>query len=175
MRKSSTVLNLISMILLLVVIIGAVFYINPMKEQVTALSTELASKDTEVAELSARIAELETLRDEIGESGATEGKLLLQVPEGMDQSGIINDLNDLAIQAGIALNGMSFSAVDGDTSSVLGVSASFDGDYDDLINFLETVEDNTRKIRVKSISVQLSEKDTVPHASFSLLMECYYQ
>lgn len=175
MRKSSTFLNLLSVVLLLIVIIAVVFYVNPMKEEASALSTQLVSKETSVSELMARVVELETLRDEIGESGATEGKLLLQVPSGMDQSGVIDDLNDLAVEAGVVLNGMSFSAIEGGESGVLGVSASFDGDYEDLITFLQAVEDNTRKIRVKSISVQLSEEDSVPHASFGLLMECYYQ
>ncbi len=175
MRKTSTFMNLLSVILLLIVIVAAVFYINPMKQDVSALAIQLESKEAQVSELMARVVELETLRDEIGKSGATEGKLLLQVPSGMDQSGIIADLNDLAAEAGVALNGMSFSAVEGEESGVLWISASFDGDYEDLITFLQAVEDNPRKIRVKAISVQLSEEDAVAHASFSLLMEAYYQ
>ncbi len=175
MKKSSTLLNLIAVILLAVTVVGVLFFVNPMQVELDDLQAELDEKETTVTELTDQVAELEAMRDELGTSGVSEEKLLLQVPDDVDQSGLITDLSELAEEAGVELHGMSFSMVEGAESGVISVSASFDGDYEDLVSFLETVEDNTRKITVDSISVQLSEESSVAHASFGLLMEAYYQ
>lgn len=176
MKKSSTFLNLISIVLIVLVVLGVVFYLNPWRTNVETLGAELAAKDAEVASLTARVTELESLREELGSSGVTEEKLLLQVPEGVNQDDLLTDLYDLATEAEITLNGVSFSTTEGeDGAGVVVMSASFDGDYEDLIDFLEAVESSVRKIVVTSISVQLSEDAETPHASFGLAMEAYYQ
>lgn len=175
MKKSSTFLNLLSVVLLIVVVLGMVFYVNPLRGEVDELDGELDGKQTEIMDLTDRVAELEAIQEELGASGVTEEKLVLQVPEGLHQEELLTDLTDLASEAGIELNGVSFSTVEGDESSVVNMSASFDGDYEDLIGFLEAVEDNMREIRVKTISVQLTEEGSVAHASFGLTMEAYYQ
>ena len=175
MKKSSTFLNLISVILLAATVVMVVFFVNPMQTEVDSLKLQLDEKDTQVADLTAQVADLEMMREELGSSGVSEEKLLLQVPDGLGQDQLIDDLSDLAEEAGVELHGMSFSTVEGDQTGSVSISSSFDGDYEDLIGFLETVEDNSRKIRIRSINVQLSEEASVPHASFSLLMEAYYQ
>ncbi|PIP66563.1 hypothetical protein COW94_01140 [Candidatus Peregrinibacteria bacterium CG22_combo_CG10-13_8_21_14_all_44_10] len=70
---------------------------------------------------------------------------------------------------------MSFSAIEGDQTGAIAISASFDGNYQDLIGFLESIEKNGRKLRVRSINVQLFEESSVARANFSLLIEAYYQ
>ncbi len=175
MKKTSTFLSLLSVVLLLAVVLGVLFFINPMQAQIDDLSASLQTKETEVADLSAKIADLTAMQDELGVSGVSQEKLLLSVPEGAEQDELIKDLSGVANSAGVDLHGMSFSMIEGDVSGVITISASFDGDYEDLMGFLEELEGNTRKINVKSISVQLSEEDAVAKASFSLLMEAYYQ
>ncbi|MBU1019023.1 MAG: type 4a pilus biogenesis protein PilO [Patescibacteria group bacterium] len=175
MKKSSTFLNLLSVVLLVAVVLGFVFYVNPLSQDVESLNADLEGKTAEVEDLIARVAELEGLSEELGASGVTEERLLLQVPEGESQDELLSDLADLAAEAGVDLNGVNFSNVEGDNSGVINMSASFDGNYEDLIIFLEALEGNTRKIKVNSISVQLSEEGSGAHASFGLTMEAYYQ
>ncbi len=175
MKKSSSFLNFISVLLLVGAIAGMVFYVNPMRSNLDSLEEDLVEKEAEVADLTSRVVELEALRDELGSSGVSEAKLLLQVPEGAEQDELVTGLAELSEEAGIDLHGMSFSNIEGDTNGVVTIAASFDGDYEDLVSFLESVESSSRKIKVKSIAVQLSEEGGVAHASFSLLMEAYYQ
>ncbi len=175
MKKSSTFLNLLSVLLLAVTVVAVVFFVNPMQAEVDELQVQLDEKETQLADLTEQVADLEAMREELGSSGVSEEKLLIQVPDGLEQDQLISDLSDLAEEAGIELHGMSFSTIEGDETGSVSISSSFDGDYEDLIGFLEAVEDNSRKIRIRSVNVQLSEEGSVPHASFSLLMEAYYQ
>jgi len=176
MKRTSTALNLLSVILLFAVVIGLLFFVNPTRTQIGLLEANLAEKELQVSDLQARVTELEAIQSEVGSSGISEDKLLTQVPEGMAQDELIVDLSELSTTAGIALHGMSFSTVQSaEGAGVISVSASFDGDYEDLIGFLQAIEDSSRKIKVKSINVQLSSEDDVAKANFSLLMEAYYQ
>lgn len=165
-----------SVVLLLAVVLGLLFFVNPMRAEIGLMEVNLAEKELQVSELSAKVAELEAIKEEVGSSGISEDKLLTQVPEGISQDELIVDLSELSTTAGIELHGMSFSTVESeDGAGAVSISASFDGDYEDLIGFLQAVEDSSRKIKVKSINVQLSSEDDVAKASFSLLMEAYYQ
>lgn len=176
MKRTSTTLNLLSVALLLAVVLGLLFFVNPMRTEIGLLETNLTEKELQVDDLSAKVAELEAIREEVGSSGISEDKLLTQVPEGVSQDELIVDLSEVSIAAGIELHGMSFSIVENEEGvGVITVSASFDGDYEDLIGFLQAIEDSARKIKVKSINVQLSSEDDVAKANFSLLMEAYYQ
>ncbi|HAU40293.1 MAG: Tfp pilus assembly protein PilO [Candidatus Peregrinibacteria bacterium GW2011_GWF2_43_17] len=176
MKRTSTALNLMSVVLLLAVVLGLLFFVNPMRAEIGLMEVNLAEKELQVSELSAKVAELEAIKEEVGSSGISEDKLLTQVPEGISQDELIVDLSELSTTAGIELHGMSFSTVESeDGAGAVSISASFDGDYEDLIGFLQAVEDSSRKIKVKSINVQLSSEDDVAKASFSLLMEAYYQ
>jgi len=175
MKKSSTFLNLLAVLFLVVTVVSVVSFINPMQAEVDSLQVQLDEKETQVVDLTSQIATLEVMRDELGSSGVSEEKLLLQVPYGVEQDQLIKDLSDLASEAGIELHGMSFSALEGDSTGSITISASFDGDYEDLIGFLDAVESNSRKLRVRSINVQLTDENSVAHANFSLLMEAYYQ
>ena len=165
-----------SVVLLLAVVLGLLFFVNPMRAEIGLMEVNLAEKELQVSELSAKVAELEAIKEEVCSSGISEDKLLTQVPEGISQDELIVDLSELSTTAGIELHGMSFSTVESeDGAGAVSISASFDGDYEDLIGFLQAVEDSSRKIKVKSINVQLSSEDDVAKASFSLLMEAYYQ
>ncbi|EKD47747.1 MAG: hypothetical protein ACD_65C00308G0001 [uncultured bacterium] len=173
--KKSNFLNLLSVIFLTAIVLGVVFLVNPMRTQIDQLDSDLDLKNFEVDSLTARVAELETLQEELATSGTTEEKLLQEVPVGFNQDELLTDLSDLSDEAGIVLNSVGFSVSEGEENGVVTISASFDGDYEDLIGFLETIEDNTRKLKVKTISVQLSEEGSTPHVSFGLAMEAYYQ
>lgn len=175
MKKSSTLLNLLSVLLLAVAVVAVIFFVNPMQVDVDDMRLQLAEKEAELVSLTSQVADLEAMKDELGSSGVSEEKLLLQVPEGASQDQLIDDMAALASEAGVDLHGMSFSDTLGDQTGAIAISASFDGDYQDLIGFLESVEKNGRKLRVRSINVQLSEESAVARANFSLLIEAYYQ
>lgn len=175
MKKSSTFLNLLSVLLLAAAVVAVIFFVNPMQSEVDDMKLQLDEKEAELADLTSQVAALEAMREELGSSGVSEEKLLLQVPEGVDQDQLISDMADLASEAGIDLHGMSFSAITGDQTGAIAISASFDGNYQDLIGFLESIEKNGRKLRVRSINVQLFEESSVARANFSLLIEAYYQ
>jgi len=175
MKKSSTLLNLLSVLLLAAAVVAVIFFVNPMQSEVDDMKLQLDEKEAELADLTSQVAALEAMREELGSSGVSEEKLLLQVPEGVDQDQLIADMADLASEAGVDLHGMSFSAIEGDQTGAVAISASFDGNYQDLIGFLESIEKNGRKLRVRSINVQLFEESSVARANFSLLIEAYYQ
>ena len=59
----------------------------------------------------------------------------------------------------------------------LRISASFEGNYLDLTDFLEGLEQNARLFIVDSISVQVSQAEisNIERANFSLTIEAFFQ
>ena len=56
----------------------------------------------------------------------------------------------------------------------VGVSSAFTGNYASLLSFLQGLENNERKIKVRSLNVQVLSGEG-NQVTFGLSMEAYYQ
>ncbi|MFT7184342.1 MAG: type IV pilus assembly protein PilO [Oceanicoccus sp.] len=165
--------QLISIILLFVIILGSVFFVVPIRDNIEDLfaERELATEDLLV--LQTEYDNLSALAEEISKSEATQDALKKAVPVGVDQDSLILELTELAEGAGFNARVMSFSLrTDQDFGNTLGVSLSLNGAYDDLIVLLQEIEGAERLMQVESISVQRTSTEEI---TFSLNIEAYYQ
>ena len=104
---------------------------------------------------------------------------LSAIPEKLEEDKLITDLADISRKNDITLNGVNFgipvNAGPGKVAKV-SVNANLTGTESALVGFLRGIEANSRKLVVRSITVQLGTSDTgVTLASFNVTMETYYQ
>lgn len=171
--KNNQISQLVSIVLLLFLILGGVFFTAPMRANVLA-ATE--SRDAAALKLQGLQSEYETLAAlaaQVSENSVTKSKLLAAVPAGTAQDSLLDEMTKAASDLSIEMNSISFSeSVDKDFGNFLNVTANFQGSYDQVIAFLQKMENASRLSRVTSLSVQLTGAST---AVFTLNMEAYYQ
>lgn len=165
--------QLISILLLLLIVLGSVFFVVPLRDNIAELRADKATDAEVLVLLQTEYDSLNALSEEISKSEATQEALKKAVPAGVDQDDLILELVDIAESAGFEARVMSFSLrTDKDYGNAVGVSMSLAGDYDDLIEFLQLIEGADRLMQVDSISVQLTSTSTI---TFSVSLEAYYQ
>lgn len=179
-RQTSAVKPIIGSLLIILTVAAYVFYVRPFSASVDVLKTDIAAKEKEVKTLSAKVQQYEAATKELGLSNEVERfEVTNSIPAGVRQDEVIRDLIDIAELNKISLSSLSFGK--GKTQKVgissLRISSSFSGSYEDLLDFLKSIEQNARLLRINSINVQLTKLDVLAleRATFSLSMEAFFQ
>lgn len=172
--------TIFGVLLIVITIVGYVFFIKPMVEGVSVAKADLLAKKSQIEQLKTQVDIYARAEKEFELS--TEVKRLESlkaVPLDSDQDEVIRDVVEIATANDVVLNSISFSQGEARKSAVgsLRVSASFEGNYGDLVNFLEGLEQNARLFRVDSINVQLRDVEIagVRRANFALTFETFFQ
>lgn len=176
--KQSKIVTIVSILLILFVIFGTIFLLNPLKKDTALLSEEVKAKESEFSQLEIEYNDLEALSKEaeVTEKGIQD--FLKKIPEKLEQDILIENMYRIAQTNDIILSAISFGVSENPLTNVSSVSmsASFVGDYSDLIDFLKGIEENSREIHVKTINVQLlDEKDDIQRINFNLTLESFFQ
>lgn len=162
-----------SVLLLILIVVGSVLFVLPMRDTIAELKITRDSVSDELQGLQSELESLEMLAEDVGKSEATKTALLSAVPSGYSQDALILELYEISDGLNFDLNAMNFSgSVDQELGDVISVSANFSGSYDDLIDFLQKLENADRLMQVTSLSVQLTSTEDVV---FNLNIEAYYQ
>jgi Tfp pilus assembly protein PilO len=172
--------TIIGVLLILITITGYFFYSGPLGDDVSVIESDITSKSDEIQSIQEQIAEFESAQEELGIATEIDRlESLKAIPAQMYQDEVIRDLITITQTYDIDLNSLSFGKGASDYQDVnsLRINASFEGNYADLVSFLEGLEQNSRIFRVDSISVQITELDIfdLKRVSFSLSMDAYYQ
>lgn len=180
LADSSSKTPLIGALLLVMAIAGYALLTRPMSSQLSAMKTDITTKNVELAGLKERLDFLNQAEKELELTTEVQRlESLKAVPVSIRQDEVIKNLIDIAKNSDIELHSISFSK--GSTSregiGSLRISSNFEGNYLDLTDFLEALEENARIFKVESISVQVSKLDIsdVERTSFSLIIETFYQ
>ena len=176
--KQSKITSLVSIILILIVVFGGIFLLKPFRSDVASLNETVQAKEAELNEVETEYNDLEALSEEaeITEKGIQD--FLNKIPADLEQDILIKNIYEIAEDNDIILNAISFGVSENPLTQVnsVSMSASFIGDYNDLVKFLEGLEENSREIHVKTINVQvLDEKDNIQRINFNLTLESFYQ
>lgn len=171
---------LFGVLLILVAIVGYVFFARPVAEDVNAMKNDLVAKNIEVEELRQEVALFEKAKEDLEAVTEVQRRESLQaVPFGMSQDDVIRDLLSIARGNDVVLRSVSFSRGSSGLEGVgiLRINAGFEGSYDKLTSFLRGLENNARIFKVTSINVQVRQLEFVDleMASFSLSIETFYQ
>ena len=171
---------LIGVLLVILAVAGYVFYSRPLAGDVDELKADVMAAETELEGLNAELETLERAKEALGLSNEVEAfAVKKQIPAGVEQDEVIRDVREIAELHEISLKSLSFGKGSTNQQGVgsLRISSSFEGNYADLVDFLEGIENNGRLFKVNSINVQLSTLDLLgfERATFTLTMEAFYQ
>lgn len=171
---------LIGVLLLAMAVVGYVLLTRPMSSQLSAIKTDITTKNAEFAEFKERLDFLNQAEKELELTTEVQRlESLKSVPVSIKQDEVIKNLIDIAKSSDIELHSISFSKGSTNKEGIgsLRISSSFEGNYLDLTGFLEALEENARIFKVESISVQVARLDIsdVERTSFSLTIETFYQ
>lgn len=171
--KTAQSSQLLSILLLLLMIVGGVFLVLPMRDTIAELSTQRETATTELTALQTEYDALAALAEEVSKSQSTKDALMKAVPSGYAEDTLILDLAGMATEIGFKLNAMNFSAgSDENLGKTITVTANLTGTYDDLVDFLQKIESSERLMQVKSLNVQRTSATAI---AFNLQIEAYYQ
>jgi len=171
--------SLVGVFLILLVVFGYVFYTKNISSAVSQMNADITSKNLQIEQSKAKIAEMTKAEKELDlSSEVKKTELLKSVPKDVAQDQIIRDIIDIAKVHDIKLNSIGFGKGASSKEGVgsLRINAGFEGSYNDLVSFLESIEQNARVLIVDSISVQLGKTDLLDstRATFSLSMQAFY-
>lgn len=180
LAPSSNKSNLVAAIIVLFVLVGYAFFVRPLASDVAAMRDVLANAQNDLDELEGQVALFDGAQKKLNLSTEVERlEILKSVPVGVNQDGVIKDLIKMVENNDIQLSSLSF----GKSSSarngvgVLRINASFQGNFNDLTDFLTDIEQNARMLQVRTINVQIGQAllEGLKRVNFSLAMDAFYQ
>ena len=178
-KKQSSGKSLVGVLLILVSVGVYVFWISPMKANLAVTKTDISSQEALKGILQEKIDFMEKAKSELGlDSEVKRSETLKAIPTEMLQDEVIRDLIKILDKHDVELNSIGFgnSGSEFENIGVLRVTASFDGSYSDLEDFLRSVETNPRIFQVETISVQVDDLATgFKRVGFSLSINVFYQ
>lgn len=172
-QSNQSTLTIIAVILLVVAVVGIFILVLPKREELDSAKANLTNQQTELNKLKSEIVKFDALEDSFQGGEVTKNDVLNLVPENIEQAEVIDTLADLTEEFGLSFNSISFSASAGldEDASVLNITTNVTGSHQELIDFLDALETNSRKFRVKTMSVQILENRL---ENMSLNVEAYF-
>lgn len=165
--------QLVSVLLLIAIAVGAFVFVGPLRTNVSELKVQVENAGVELQALNDEKDRLSAMAAQIGDSESSKDELLDAIPVGENQDAIINELDKLADEKGITMNSLNFStSSDEEFGNILNISANFAATYENLLGFLQQIENADRLFKVNSLNVQLSN---TTDAVFNLNLQAYYQ
>ncbi len=178
MAQRNTTSTLIAGVLLILTLVVGLFVWKPARDDAKSLGTDLIEAQSSLQQLEKELADLLVLEQDLPVAESERESILESVPIGLNQDELVRNLDDIAADADVSLNSMTFSKqnVEGSTADVISVVCNLSGDYEDLGRLLESFENNDRLFKVVSIGVQLGDvTEDGQQMTFSVTLEAYYQ
>lgn len=177
---------------ILVVLAGTGFTMYWAKNQLEARRLQINEKRVESQELDDKTARAKTLREQLNELSDIVSVSAEVLPDAKSQENIVGELLSLAANRGISLETIAFDGGSATGSSnpetsqatqvvgmtgvfSLGVQTSVETDYENILQFLEDIENNKRQFEVTNISIAPSATEGSSLFSAQLTLVTYIQ
>lgn len=179
-RGDSKLTSLLGVLLIFIAIGFYIFFVRGLNDKTSELKASVLAANQQIGALNKQITDFTAAEKEMGVASSVQRlELEKAVPVGIKQDEVIKQLVEISDMNSISLSSIGFGrgASTQNKIGTLQINASFEGTYDDLVQFLEGLEQNRRTFRVNSISVQITDLQAsdVKKANFSLSMEAFYQ
>ena len=179
-RNSPRKFYLVSFLLFLVTLLGVIFYIKPLWDEVSSLALGRDDKISQKTDLQATLTDLQYVQESLNAGTEVSRETSLSsIPERLEEDKLITDIVKIARENNVFMGGINFNIPTSSPAGEIaraGININLTGTEGSLINFLRGIEANSRKIVVNSISVQMASTESgVPLANFNVSMETYYQ
>lgn len=170
--------SLPALLIFIVVLLGAVFYVKPLLSDVDSLSLGRDDKMQQKETLNTQLQNLQNIQEQLKQGSEVSAQTALNaIPQRFEQDKLIADITTIAKSNDILLNSVNFSMNAGSSDRVkrATINANLTSNLGGLLDFLKGVEANPRKLTVKTVSVQTGSTETgVPRVNFNVNMETYY-
>jgi Tfp pilus assembly protein PilO len=177
MKSSRFTLPLL--LIFIIIFVGILFYVKPAWDDVNSLTSERDQKQTEKEALTTQLKNLQDLQKSLQSSSEVSQQTSLSaIPEHFEQNSLIRDIQAIAEKSDAELNSWNFNVASGNLDKIkrATVTLNLTSSEGALLNFLNGIETNGRKLLVKSVSVQSgNSEESTPRVNFTVNMETYYQ
>jgi Tfp pilus assembly protein PilO len=139
----------------IVVLLGIFLLVVPKMGQVSTAKEELASARSEGQALETQRSALEDTKAEAPENQRIISEVHKQIPPTVDEPGLMLLLHNAAIDAGFDFNQIGFNVAFDEASglSVISVTVSAVGTYNDMTQFSYAIETLPRAAKITSLSL----------------------
>lgn len=172
-----------SFVLILIVIAGVVFYVNPRRDDIASLQATIDGQTAQLTSLQSEVDRLTALQSTVAIDSQQAQTLNAAIPDDLNEDDLIQAMSGLATQNHLDLHSVGFgTGMAKDSVTTFSITASLSGNYTDLGAFLKDVEGADRQYTVKGISVSIKPADTtdedktndVQTTDFSVTIDAYY-
>jgi Tfp pilus assembly protein PilO len=166
--------RLYALFLLLVMVSTWAFYLRPVRAQIKDLTSDIAKSEDVLQNLTYEYSRLQAIEETLPASDDSKKMLLYQIPDALAEEKLLRYIESAARHFGISFRNINFVLSENTSLEGIGsvtIAATFEGNDDDMLRFLASLERGTRFIRILSMSLQLSER----FSTANLRMEAYYQ
>ena len=170
--------SVISLVLLMVLVAVGIFWFKPNFDEVNALKVTEQARQNDVDQLNQTLKGLQDTQANLAAGTEVEQQTVLAaIPEKFQQDQLINDINDISQKNGVNIGSISFSVPTNSDESVkkATINISMTGDQNALMRLLKGLENNARKLVVRSITVQYGQTDGQDRLNFNVSVETYFQ
>jgi len=151
--------TILGVIILITVVVGIFMFLLPKKNEFNTNSTQLIQKQTELTKLKTQLSKIENLESEFSGGEVTKKDFLYLIPNDVEQDQVIETLAKISDDNKVAINSMSFGlGLDSNSGiNMLNITLNVSGAHQNLIAFIENLENGGRKFKVETLSVQILE------------------
>lgn len=135
------------------------FLINPFINRIRAVNTDIQLKNNELGQMDQKINDLNYLKDQFNKSLPDLKLLNTALPGGKKIDEIIIQFNNIAKNSNTTIS--SFKPSNKGANGSIGLDLSVNGSYDDIINFINSLENNARLISIKTLTLSPSSKKDI--------------
>ncbi|MEM6997955.1 MAG: hypothetical protein AAF413_03535 [Patescibacteria group bacterium] len=159
---------------MVLIILGIGYGVYWANGQLRTSSTEISTKRTDLEILDAKVDNAQVLNNQLEDLRETQELVREVLPGSKSQENIVGELIAIASNRGVSLDEIAFSngpsapgAPEGSTAVKgingvfsLTVNTSIETDYENILGFLEDLENNKRRFEVIDISITPPAEDT---------------
>lgn len=150
------------------------FVTQPMGEDVKSLKNQTSKLSEEIQTINTQLQEITRIQRE---EQNQQQELARRIPLQNQQENLIRDIQSIRTKSGFGYESISFRK---GKNPVLGlpelkISFSTEGNKQNLLSFLELIEENERFLGMENLSITTRQEGSTPVVSFSVSLYAFYQ
>lgn len=162
-RNQRNVLILASVALLLLVVLFYVLLLGPQREELAELQDERDARQEQLDQLEAEVAELEEIQRNAPEIERELLELSRRVPEQAQIPTFVVQVEEIAGESGVTQlliePGDPEQPGNGGDYTIIPITMSFEGGYDELQDFVARLQNLTRLVAVEDVVYEAVEEE----------------
>jgi Tfp pilus assembly protein PilO len=169
--------SLLTPLLLILLIVLGFMWLRPKYEELQNKQAALEVLQQELADTNSQV-DLENSTVDLNLTATDRELLESGIPQGFDQDFLIETIQDIAEDNQImSISNISFQRSSAETTQqikAIQMTLNARTNYNNLQNFIEDLENDTRYFNIKSFSTNLNTLEDRTEATFSIQLESYY-